>query len=72
MSVRHFLLQNAIMCVLFGLGLLAGAISNAAYASDNEDLYDKIGCYYYENYAMQICEDIERVYTSEAAAAVSS
>lgn len=60
---------NVILCALFGLGLLAGAISNAVYASDNEDLYDKIGCYYYDNYAVEICEDLERVYTSEAAAA---
>ena len=66
-----FLLQNAILCVLFGLGLLAGAISNSVYASDNIDLYYDLSCDYYY-FERDFCEALERVYVSEASAAVSS
>ena len=55
---------------MFGLAFLSGAITNAVYASDNIDLYYDLECdYYYDN---DFCEDLERVYSSEASAAVSS
>ena len=65
------LLQNAVLCFLFGVALLAGAVSNAVYASDNQDLYDTGLCGGYYSY-IEVCEDLEMVYRAEAAAAVSS
>ena len=32
-----FILQNSIICVLFVLAFLAGGITNAIYASENDD-----------------------------------
>ena len=65
------LLQNAVLCVLFGMALLAGAVSNAVYAADNQDLYNTGSCGGYYSYR-EVCEDLEVVYHAEAAAAVSS
>ena len=64
-----FLLQNAILSALFGLSLLAGAISNSVYAADNLDLYYDLDCDYY--YEVEFCEDLDRVFSSEVSAAVS-
>ena len=66
----NFLSQNAILCALFGLALLAGVISNSVYAADNIDHYYDIGCDSY--YELEFCEDLESIYSSEASAAVSS
>ena len=65
------LLQNAILCVLFGMAFFAGAVSNAVYASDNQDLYNTGLCGGYYSY-LEVCDDLEIIYQSEAAAAVSS
>ena len=69
-------MQNAVICLLFGIALLGGAIANAVYASDNQDLYDDTRCSenYYLKYISEVqesCDDLQTVYTSEAAAAVS-
>ena len=70
-----FLLQNAILCALFGLSLLAGVISNSVYAADNLDLYYDLHCDYLYNYdygyATEFCDDLYTVYSSEVSAAVS-
>ena len=70
-----FLLQNAILCALFGLSLLAGVISNTVYAADNLDLYYDLNCdYFYDynyDYVTEFCDDLYRVYSSEVSAAVS-
>ena len=60
------------MCLLFALSLLAGAISNAKYAADNNKLYDHNGCDSQTRYDLDVCEDLERVADAEATAAVSS
>ena len=60
------------MCLLFALALLAGAISNAKYAADNNKLYDDEGCDSEGGYDRDVCEDLERVANAEATAAVSS
>ena len=65
-----FLLQNTILSALFGLALLPGAISNSVYSADNKDLYYDLRCDHY--FELKLCEDLERVYSSEASAAVSS
>ena len=66
----NFSLQNAILSALFGLALLAGAISNSVYSADNKHLYYDLHCDHY--FELKLCEDLERVYSSEASAAVSS
>ena len=63
-----FSLQNAIMCVMFGLALLSGGIASGVYAADNSDLHDSI-CGFSSSGG---CGDLETVYQSEAATAVSS
>ena len=60
------------MCLLFALALLAGAISNAKYAGDNNKLYDDYDCDSEGGYDQDVCEDLERVANAEATAAVSS
>ena len=75
------MLQNAILSILFGLAFLAGGISNSVYASDNIDLYYEHDCdYYYDyyhyryryyNFNFDVCDDLERVYSSQASSAVS-
>lgn len=73
----NFLLQNAVLCLIFGLALLAGAIVNAHYASDNFDTYDDSRCAEYDEYndydtlVEEICNDIEALFVTEYAAAVS-
>ena len=54
--------------------MLAGAVANAVYNSDNVDLYDNLTCgnYYYYYVDVELCDDLERVYIGEGAAAVSS
>ena len=64
------------LCVLFGISLLAGGISNAVYSSDNRDLYDDSTCsyrngYYIDNIVYDICDDLQTVYEAQDAAAVS-
>ena len=58
------------MCVVFGLGLLSGGIASAVYASDNSDLYHDV-CFFGDNSGGD-CDDLQTVYNSEAASAVSS
>ena len=58
------------LCVLFGLALLAGAVANSVYTADNQDLYNNNSiCSYYSD--LEVCDDLERLYISEGAAAVS-
>ena len=68
--IAKILSQNSVLCVIFGLALLAGAVSNAVFASDNLDYYDDIFCGSLD-LDRDICNDLERLYISEAAAAVS-
>ena len=78
----YFLSQNAVLCLIFGLALLAGAIVNAHYSSDNLDVYDDSDCSEYDgdnnNYnnnfnsvVKEICGDLETLFITEGAAAVS-
>ena len=64
------MLQNAILSILFGLAFLGGAISNSVYASDNIDLYYDLDCDYLYYY-VDLCEDLETVYSAQASTAVS-
>ena len=58
---------------MFGLAFLGGAISNSVYASDNIDLYYDFNCdYVYYYIDLSVCEDLETVYSSQAATAVSA
>ena len=52
--------------------MLAGAVANAVYTSDNEDTYDNSACASYYYVDVEVCDDLERLYISEGAAAVSS
>ena len=56
------------MCVIFGLAFLSGGIASAVYAADNSDLHDR----FCDFSSSGICGDLETVYQSEAATAVSS
>ena len=75
LNVGFKLLQNAVLCILFGISLLAGGISNSVYSSDNRDDYDNSLCSYtnryYVNVVDEVCDDLQTVYEAEAAAAVS-
>ena len=74
----NFILQNAALCILFGLALLAGAVANVVYSNDNADFYDNTficssnNTYRYDYYNLEICDDFETLYASEGAAAVSN
>jgi len=59
-----------LLCIIFGVCFLAGGIANAVYASDNADLYDD-HCTGSLRDDIEICEDLETVYGSQAAATVS-
>ena len=52
-----FILQNAIICVLFALAFLAGGILNAVYA--------------YENGHAEFCRHLEHAVATQSASAVS-
>ena len=75
LNVGFKLLQNAVLCILFGISLLAGGISNSVYSSDNRDDYDNSLCSYtnryYVNVVDEVCDDLQTVYEAQAAAAVS-
>ena len=66
--IAKILSQNAVLCVIFGLAFLAGVVGNAVFASNNQDVYDDTTC---ASYDLDFCNDLERLYISEAAAAVS-
>ena len=72
-----YLLQDIIISGLFAVSLLAGGAANAAYSSDNDDVYDdnEENCNNPQLTRIReiedICDDIPRVRDSEAAAAVS-
>ena len=73
------MLQNAVLCLIFGLALLAGAIVNGHYGSDNYDIYDDSICPGYENdyddydsLIEDVCDDLAVLFVAEYAAAVSS
>ena len=67
-----FSLQDAICSGLFVLSLFAGAVSNAAYSSDNAETYDRI-CddKSFEGAAEDACNDLRTVSQAEGATAVS-
>ena len=52
-----FILQNAIICVLFALAFLTGGILNAVYASENSNA--------------EFCRHLERAVAAQRASAVS-
>ena len=73
------ILQNAVFCVLFALGLFAGGAASAANAADvQDDYYDRFQCdeiidnFPDDNPAVEACERIARIRDSQAAAAVSA
>ena len=55
------------MCVILGLALLSGGIASAVYAADNSDYHDRF-CGFSSSGG---CGNLETVYQSEAATAVS-
>ena len=64
------LLQNAALCVVFGLSLFAGGVANAIYAANNAGNMHDI-CDQSTDVINDICDALRRVRDSEAAAAVS-
>ena len=62
------LLQNAILCVVFGLAFLSGGIPSAVYGADNSDFHSSI-CSGFSTSAY--CEDLEKLYASQFVTAVS-
>ena len=56
------------MCVIFGLAFLSGGIASAVYAADNSDFHDS----FCDFSSSGVCGDLETIYQSEAATAVSS
>ena len=64
------ILQNAALCVVFGLLFFAGVVANAIYAANNTvSIYDI--CDQSTDIANDICDALRRVRDSEVAAAVS-
>ena len=72
-NVLIFSLQDAICSGLFAISLFAGAVSNAAYSSDNADTYDNNMCDNgsQEGAAEDACNDLATVRDAEGATAVS-
>ena len=68
-----FSLQDAICSGLFAISLFAGAVSNAAYSSDNADTYDDWNCddESTEGSAEDACNNLATVRDAEGATAVS-
>ena len=63
-------LQNAALCVVFGLSMFAGGVANAIYAANNTVSIDDT-CDQSPDITNDICDALRRVRDSEAAAAVS-
>ena len=85
MCYVHCYLQNAVFCVLFAIGFIAGGAASAANAANVQlDYYDAIGCediqdnnYYIYNppsdhSLVEICDDIEKLIRAQSNAAVST
>ena len=68
--MKYFLFQNALVCVIFAISLLAGGIANAVYAADNSDHHFDLCASTFRS-DIEDCEHLETVYQSEAAATVS-
>ena len=66
-----FSLQDAICSGLFAISLFAGAVSNAAYSSDNADNYDNLNCDNSRSTFEDFCNDLGTVRDAEGATAVS-
>ena len=66
-----FSLQDAICSGLFAISLFAGAVSNAAYSSDNADEYDESNCDNQDGAFEDACNDLATVRDAEGATAVS-
>ena len=66
-----FSLQDAICSGLFAISLFAGAVSNAAYSSDNADNYDDLNCDNPGSRFEDLCNDLATVRDAEGATAVS-
>ena len=66
-------LQNAALCIVFGLSLFAGGVANAIYAANNAETIDDISitCDQSTETTNDFCNAFKRVRDSEAAAAVS-
>ena len=72
MTSLLLILQNAALCVVFGLSLFARVVANAIYAANNTvsiTLYDI--CDQSTDITNDICDALRRLRESEAAAAVS-
>ena len=62
-------MQNVALCIVFGLSLFAGGVSNAIYAANNAETIDDISSTY--DQSTDFCNAFKRVRDSEAAAAAS-
>ena len=75
--ITFSLLQDIVISAVFVISLLSGGAASAAYASDNDDIYDNYRFICASDYADQVtvaedsCNEIQRVRDSEGAAAVS-
>ena len=56
---------------MFALSLFAGAVSNAAYSSDNADTYDEFECDDQKRELEDACNDLRTVSQAQGATAVS-
>ena len=56
---------------MFALSLFAGAVSNAAYSSDNADTYDEFECDDRKDEFEDACNDLRTVSQAQGATAVS-
>ena len=74
-------LQNAVFCVLFAIGFIAGGAASAANSADaRDDYYDEntqdfceqIEDNSYYEYLNEYCDDIEALIRSQSNAAVSN
>ena len=71
--MRILFSQSSVFCIFFTLALLAGAVTNAVYATDNEQLHSDICSPIIFDYdgADKFCKHLQRVTDSEIASAVS-
>ena len=79
LSLCNYILQNAVFCIFYALGLFAGGAASAANAADiQEDYYDALRCDDIpdnipdDNPFVQACDDFEQIRNSQAAGAVSA
>ena len=72
-TIHVLSLQNAALCVVFGLSLFAGGVANTIYSANNAGTIDDMGnlCDHSDDITADICDALKTVRDSEAATAVS-